>query len=153
MNDYTIARKSSVTPESRFPFADSFEIDRDTVVTARQVIETLTPLMKEERVARIEEVVRNRSHDVLFITDGLYDMGNLAAVCRTADALGFGAVHCIKNHEPDRFKQSKRSSAGSEKWLDVQVRAGAAAALRCCASAWPWAAAPPASTHSPSSLV
>ena len=40
-------------------------------------------------------------------------------------ALGFGAVHCINNHEPDRFKQSRRSSAGSEKWLDVQVRRGA----------------------------
>jgi len=28
---------------------------------------------------------------------GLYDMGNLAAVCRSADAFGLASVHCIKD--------------------------------------------------------
>lgn len=32
---------------------------------------------------------------ILAQVEGLYDMGNLAAVCRSADAFGMGAVHCI----------------------------------------------------------
>ncbi|KAL4446858.1 hypothetical protein ABPG77_008102, partial [Micractinium sp. CCAP 211/92] len=48
-------------------------------------------------------------------------MGNLAAVCRSADALGFGAVHVVRSPREERYKQSKRSAAGADKWLDVQV--------------------------------
>jgi hypothetical protein len=33
---------------------------------------------------------------VLPVLEATYDMGNLAAVCRSADAFGFGALHYIK---------------------------------------------------------
>lgn len=38
-----------------------------------------------------------------------------------AAALGFGAVHVVRQPREERYKQSKRSSAGADKWLDVQV--------------------------------
>lgn len=34
---------------------DQFEISRDVILTARQVVETLTPLMTEERMQRIDQ--------------------------------------------------------------------------------------------------
>ena len=50
---------------------------------------------------------------------GLYDRGNVAAVCRTAEALGVGAVHVVVP-ETEHYKKSRRSSAGAEKWVEVQ---------------------------------
>lgn len=55
------------------------------------------------------QVIASRTFNVLPIVEGMYDMGNLAAVFRSADALGCGAVHCIRNA---RYKQSKRASGG-----------------------------------------
>jgi tRNA G18 (ribose-2'-O)-methylase SpoU len=37
-------------------------------------------------------------------------MGNLAAVCRSADAFACGAVYAIRNNEKDRYKQSRKTS-------------------------------------------
>lgn len=34
-------------------------------------------------------------------------------------ALGLGAVHCVVNGT--KYKQSQRTTAGAEKWLDVKV--------------------------------
>ncbi|PSC73042.1 RNA methylase CR004 [Micractinium conductrix] len=130
---YKLARKSDEeieaaaaagTAESsggRFPFKDEYEIAKDLKLSAAQVFAALTPLMTQDRIERIDEVCAQRTFNVLPVVEHLYDMGNLAAVCRSADALGFGAVHVVRNVEDQRYKQSKRSSAGADKWLDVQV--------------------------------
>lgn len=39
---------------------------------------------------------------------------------RLSAAFGFGAVHCI-NTTSGEYKQSSRTSAGAEKWLNVSV--------------------------------
>ncbi|DBA76390.1 TPA: hypothetical protein ACH3X1_010096 [Trebouxia sp. C0004] len=55
------------------------------------------------------------------LSAGLHDMGNLGAICRSADALGLGAVHCI-NAESQRYRARKqRNSAGAEKWMDIRM--------------------------------
>jgi tRNA (guanosine-2'-O-)-methyltransferase len=36
-----------------------------------------------------------------------------------AAAMGLGAVHCVVNGT--KYKQSARTTAGAEKWLDVKV--------------------------------
>jgi tRNA (guanosine-2'-O-)-methyltransferase len=48
---------------------------------------------------------------------GVYDRGNVAAVLRSADALGYGQLHIIANRTS--YKRSSRTSRGSDKWLDV----------------------------------
>ncbi len=63
---------------------------------ADEVVRMLAPMMTTERIARIEGVVRRRTYGVTFVAEHLYDVGNLAAVCRSADAFGFGSVHVIK---------------------------------------------------------
>ncbi|PNH12110.1 tRNA (guanosine(18)-2'-O)-methyltransferase [Tetrabaena socialis] len=75
--------------------------------------------MLEERVQRINRVAAARTFTVLPVVEGLYDMGNLSAVCRSADALGYGAVHCVKKVD-GKYKQSTRTAGGSDKWLDVK---------------------------------
>ncbi|EFN57254.1 hypothetical protein CHLNCDRAFT_21737 [Chlorella variabilis] len=100
---------------------DEFEVAKGLTISGQQVVDTLTPLMTQDRIQRIERVCAARTFNVLPIVESIYDMGNLAAVCRSADALGFGALHVIRNTRDERYKQSTRSAAGADKWLDVQV--------------------------------
>jgi len=88
------------------------------LVSPEQVIEHLGPLIEDGRKSRIENVVNNRTYSVVPVVEGLYDRGNVAAVCRTSEALGVGAVHIIKP-ETEHYKKSRRSSAGAEKWVEV----------------------------------
>jgi tRNA G18 (ribose-2'-O)-methylase SpoU len=43
----------------------------------------------------------------------------VAAVLRSADALGYGQLHIITGR--GSFKRSSRTSRGSDKWLDVLI--------------------------------
>ncbi|GIL43096.1 hypothetical protein Vafri_886 [Volvox africanus] len=118
------SRHTSLEPASTrdvgFPYSNEFVLENGKVVDAATVVSLLEPFALEERVRRIEGVVQNRTFSVLPIVEGLYDMGNLAAVCRTADALGYGAVHCI-NRGDIKYKVSQRTAAGADKWLDVKL--------------------------------
>lgn len=130
--DYKIARKpleESIAEGSRFPWRDEFELSREINLNAETVINTLGPLMTEGRLERIEKVASNRTFDILPILENPYDLGNLAAVCRSADALGCGAVHIIRKSTDERFKQSARTSGGAEKWLDIQLHHSTAECL------------------------
>ncbi len=84
---------------------------------ARQIIELLTPFVTEARRKRIAHVVRHRTYTIAPVIEGLYDLGNVAAVMRTAEGLGYQALHIIETST--RFKKANRVSTGAEKWLDV----------------------------------
>jgi len=123
---YHIARKDfSEDMTSQFPWTDGFELDRDLPhVSAQAIIETLGPMISEERKDRIQSVVSSRCFGVLPVIENPYDFGNVAAVCRSADALGFGALHVIRRKDKDKYKQSTRTSGGSDKWLDIRLHNG-----------------------------
>jgi len=128
-------------------------------LSAREVISAVSPFVSEERLRRIRDVARARCFTVLPIVEGLFDRGNLGAVCRTvrfrfsifflftgerdgegecdetllltlfpfasfktqAEAMGVGAVWAC-DISSDRYRATRgRCSAGSEKWIDVQV--------------------------------
>ncbi|GFR41232.1 hypothetical protein Agub_g1905 [Astrephomene gubernaculifera] len=118
------SRFTSLQPVSHrdvgFPYSNDFVLEDGRVVDAATVVRLLSPFALEERVQRIDNVIANRTFSVLPIVEGLYDMGNLAAVCRTADALGYGAVHCI-NKRDSKYKASQRTAAGADKWLDIKL--------------------------------
>ena len=69
------------------------------------------------RRARIDNVVARRIYGTVGVLDGLYDRGNVSAVLRSTEGLGFGEVHIIETVE--EFKQARRVTQGAEKWLDV----------------------------------
>ena len=81
------------------------------------IIEHLQQYVSENRIARIEDVIRERTNTVVPVIEGLSNTGNISAVMRSAEALGFHQFHIIENNT--HFKHSERTSKGAEKWLIV----------------------------------
>ncbi len=102
---------------SRFPHRSEFTVG-DEVFTPDQIIEGLAPHMTDKRRELLAEVVARRTYSVVPVLDGVYDRGNVAAVFRSAEALGYQQVHVIDSQ--DGFKTSNRVTQGADKWLDVR---------------------------------
>ncbi len=81
------------------------------------VIENTEGLLSGNRKRRIEEVLKGRTFTVTPVIEGLVNTGNVSAVIRTSEAMGFQPFHFINNG--GKFKQSERISHGAEKWLSV----------------------------------
>lgn len=79
-----------------FPHDDCFKVDEKTW-TSSEVISMLSPFLADERKQRIKEVIANRTYSVCIAVEGLLELGNISAVFRSADALGFQSVHVISN--------------------------------------------------------
>ena len=90
----------------------------------QQVIELLLPHISSDRIHRLQSVVRERTDTIATVVEGLINRGNVSAVMRSAEALGFYKFHVIEGGE--KFKNSTRTSQGAEKWLDVQTWASPA---------------------------
>ncbi|KAI8471479.1 MAG: Alpha/beta knot methyltransferase [Monoraphidium minutum] len=106
-------------PRLVFPHTGDFEGPKGRVLTSDEVARLLSGQVSEQRLARLRSVVAARCYGIIPVIEGLHDVGNMSAVCRSADALGLGAVHCVVNGT--KYKQSQRTTAGAEKWLDVKV--------------------------------
>jgi tRNA (guanosine-2'-O-)-methyltransferase len=100
----------------RFPHDGSFRFGEHTL-DASQLLELLGPMMTEERRATLRDVAATRSYEITTVCEGLYDRGNVSAVLRTAEGLGYPAVHIVDN-QPD-FKPANRVAQGADKWLDL----------------------------------
>lgn len=85
--------------------------------TPGEVIDILGPVLSEERRTRIENVIQGRTRTVATVVEGVVNTGNVSAVMRTAEALGFQSFHVISGDNP--FKHSVRTTQGAQKWLDV----------------------------------
>lgn len=81
------------------------------------VVEALHDFVTEERKLRIESVLSARTRTVVPVVEGVVNMGNVSAVMRTAEALGYQDLHIVTGST--QFKDSRRTSIGAEKWLDV----------------------------------
>ena len=103
---------------------------------AETVQHVLDPYLSDERRARIEAVVASRAFGVVPVLEGLVDPGNVNAVLRSAEGLGFGAAHVVglegdaaalaaqveAGDEPaveDR-RAARRASQGADKWVEVR---------------------------------
>ena len=53
-------------------------------------MELLEPFMIEERASKFTKIIENRIFGIVPVVEGLYDLGNVAAVCRTVEGLGIG---------------------------------------------------------------
>jgi tRNA (guanosine-2'-O-)-methyltransferase len=84
---------------------------------AEEIVDTLSDLLTEERRERIEDVLDGRTYNVATVVEGVVNMGNVSAVMRSAEALGFQPFHVVTGGE--KFKDSRRTSQGAEKWLDI----------------------------------
>ncbi|MFP4501710.1 MAG: TrmH family RNA methyltransferase [Candidatus Hydrogenedentota bacterium] len=89
-----------------------------SLLTAAAVCEVLAPYLSQARRARIAQVIAGRTYSVTPVLEGLYDRGNISAVLRTSEALGYQSVHVIESQ--DAFKEANRVTQGAEKWLDIR---------------------------------
>lgn len=92
------------------------------LLTARDILPLVANVVGDARRERFAEVASRRCFEVVPVVEGLYDMGNLAAVLRSADALGYGRAHVIAPRGAG-YKASgrKAESSGSDKWMHVGV--------------------------------
>lgn len=84
---------------------------------AEEIVDALAGYLTVERMARIEGVLDGRTYNVAAVVEGLVNLGNVSAVMRSAEALGYQPFHVITGDAS--FKNSPRTSQGAEKWLDV----------------------------------
>ncbi|XP_057871343.2 uncharacterized protein LOC131077803 isoform X2 [Cryptomeria japonica] len=112
-------KRSNDKKDHWFPYMDKFKSGNVTL-SSSEIIHALDPCIVETRKQRIREVVSNRTYSICSVVEGLGDFGNISAVFRSADALGFQSVHVISNGRTKRYRQNRKVSMGSEKWLDIE---------------------------------
>lgn len=83
--------------------------------------------MTPERLARINAMLDQRQPDLTVCMEGVHKNHNLAAVVRTADAIGISDVHAVWKNE--RMRVSGGSAAGSQNWVDVHNYSSTADAI------------------------
>lgn len=97
---------------------DGVRID-DRLLEPAEVVRALVPHLSESRIERIDDILQGRTYDVAPVVEGVINTGNVSAVMRTAEGLGFQPFHVISNDVP--FKHSSRTTQGAQKWLDVHI--------------------------------
>eukprot|EP00216_Chloropicon_sp_CCMP2111_P002666 CAMPEP_0198241368 /NCGR_PEP_ID=MMETSP1446-20131203/6203_1 /TAXON_ID=1461542 ORGANISM="Unidentified sp, Strain CCMP2111" /NCGR_SAMPLE_ID=MMETSP1446 /ASSEMBLY_ACC=CAM_ASM_001112 /LENGTH=301 /DNA_ID=CAMNT_0043924201 /DNA_START=308 /DNA_END=1213 /DNA_ORIENTATION=- len=98
-----------------FPYSEGF-CRQQFGCNSEKVVQLLEPLIGEDRCKKISNVVSNRIFNIVPAVEGLYDLGNVAAVSRTVEGLGLGSLSVISSADT-KFKHSARTSSGSHKWL------------------------------------
>ena len=99
-----------------FRAAPSYLLDGATF-SAAEVIAGLAPCLSDARRARMAAVAAGRTRSIVPVAEGLYDRGNVSAVVRSAEGLGYQTVHVIDTSP--HFKEAKRVTQGAEKWTDI----------------------------------
>jgi len=92
-----------------------FDYDAGTV-SPDQLTELLAEHLSETRRAVIEAVLDSRTENVAVVVEGMVDVGNVSAILRTADGFGIQRVHAIDS--AGKYKRSKRTTRGADKWVD-----------------------------------
>ena len=77
------------------------------------VIETFRP----ERLARMYDVLNQRTHYIALLLEAVDDGHNQAAILRSADAFGIQKVNIVTGRAP--FQPSRKVTQGAHKWLTI----------------------------------
>ncbi len=103
----------------RFTDESVFPIDPEQLpASPRELVELLRPHVTEARFARIVEVARGRTLDVVPVLDNLADPHNTSAILRSSDAFGVHRIHVVSNERT--FLGSHKVARGTDRWLDLQ---------------------------------
>lgn len=104
--------------KSLCPHNDPFII-QGIPFSAKEIITRLDPMLTPGRRQRIRQTIANRTYTIVPVMEGLYDRGNVSAVLRSAEALGYQAIHIVESAK--NFKKANRVTQGAEKWLDIRT--------------------------------
>ncbi|MFN8944451.1 MAG: TrmH family RNA methyltransferase [Pseudobdellovibrionaceae bacterium] len=105
-----------------FPFSNPLQIELEKnihfQVDAAEVIDRIGPLLTDHRLELIDQITKKRNFSTAVVLEGIYDRGNISAVMRTAEAMGFVNFHVIETQE--KFKEANRVTQGADKWVEVK---------------------------------
>ncbi len=101
-----------------FPFASEIEVNAKLTLPCGEIHRVIGPLLTVDRKEKIDTVASERNFNNVVVLENIYDRGNCSAVMRSAEALGFAQLHLIEIGE--KFKESQRTTAGADKWLEVK---------------------------------
>ncbi|NVJ60571.1 MAG: tRNA (guanosine(18)-2'-O)-methyltransferase TrmH [Gammaproteobacteria bacterium] len=73
--------------------------------------------MRENRLARIKQLLANRQPDLTILMDQVHKPHNVAAVVRTADAVGIGNIHAVRAE--GQINRCGGTAMGSDRWVKV----------------------------------
>lgn len=89
-----------------------------TLPQSQQILSLLAPFVSPERQQRIDQVLAQRTRDVVLVLEDVVHEHNAAAVLRTSDAMGLLEVH--NTQITGAFRLSKHVSRGAHKWFDIR---------------------------------
>lgn len=106
-----------------FPYSATVVVD-GMALPAAAVWAALAPHLTPARRQRICDVAARRSFAVAAVLEDIHDDGNVAAVLRTCEAVGFPAVHVIRAKTPPGApapspRPPNRVTQGAERWLEL----------------------------------
>jgi tRNA (guanosine-2'-O-)-methyltransferase len=101
-----------------FPYGPELEINPHLRIHYKIILDQVGPLLTEDRKQKIDKVVALRNFETAVVLEGIYDRGNISAVMRSAEGLGFGNFHVIETQE--KFKEANRVTQGADKWVEVK---------------------------------
>lgn len=107
-----------VSGSNFFPLTNSLEYKQGHFVEVSQILKNIWPLLTPERQKKIERVASQRCFSIPVVLESIYDRGNISAVMRTAEGLGFSNFHVIETQE--KFKNSQRVTQGADKWVETK---------------------------------
>jgi tRNA (guanosine-2'-O-)-methyltransferase len=85
-----------------------------------RVIAALAPLLSDDRIQRIDDVLATRLASVTAVVEDVYDPHNAAAAIRTVEALGLAALHVVEVAGGHRFDAPESITRGCDRWLDLR---------------------------------
>ena len=85
--------------------------------------------MSPERFARITSMLDRRQPELTVLMEGVHKPHNLAAIVRTADAIGVSDVHATWEDKAMRLAGNK-SATGSQNWVNVHSHETTAEAIQ-----------------------
>lgn len=85
---------------------------------AARIAAALANHLTPSRKARLDRAVELRCYGTVPVVEGLANLGNVSAVMRSAEALGYLGFGIITG-PVTKVKVSDRTSTGAERWLDV----------------------------------
>ena len=103
---------------NHFPLSEKIEYKPGHFSTVENVLTKIWPLLTPDRQRKIENVVAKRCFSIPVVLESIYDRGNISAVMRTAEGLGFSNFHVIETQE--KFKNSQRVTQGADKWVETK---------------------------------
>lgn len=82
------------------------------------IVKCLEPLLTDTRREKLNYVLNHRSNHCLPVMEHIHDVGNINAVMRSAEILGFSK---LANIPSQKFKKSSRVTSGADKWVRIDT--------------------------------